>query len=758
MWTVINLKKEKAYKFRRTFREYVAFVIWIFAILQLFFIDFYTYFHRLVPPEYNQIFDITFLTFIFITISVFTIKDKRNIYKTILYTLFYPFLLILPTILKIVLKPLFIFGIFLTYFNSSWKEKIISMCSTILLIVFYSLIFSSNSKIIITISIVGVIVYIANHFIMIFYKTFKINPPLKASTYVLIKIWNKIKYQFLLKENLIPLKDVPKNPSNNDSTPQKEETRIMSISILVGINQFFLFLKSKLTLIKERRIILLYPVLSLLLTILITVFSFAFIVLGLHKLNSSAYYLSTTPMVSDFLYYSTNTLFHINTPQFYPISFTAKLFFVIESFLGVLILIFLVSFIVIVQRGRYDELIEGILIISDRFSNEAEIQLFEDYKVNMKEAFAIIDKSSIKEFQNIIYHFSSNAQFKTSIETYDLLISGEEILKNGNIKQAELKISEAYVKDKYSPYTLYCMGLIAGEKSNYIDMMKFFNKAISIDDSMAKKIDSVKYKHFNLLYNNGVSHYNKYLGFLNDKTKNSESSLTSCIEYFIKALIIKNDYMANRLIAISYKLLSDIKKQLVDLNAALETPNKEILAYIDLGYYYQEQEEYLKASEFFKNGVEFEAKNEECLIRYAECLDLADRKEEAIVAYKAAIKKSPKERAASFNLGLLLFKKANECEDNEVERNRYMNEAIRYFIKTYRIDPNIKEVYDLLGTLLLQLEKYGKAKKYLEIGSKYFPHSSSIWQNLSYCYNKLGKENDAEEAYKKSESLKGETD
>ena len=758
MWTVINLKKEKAYKFRRTFREYVAFVIWIFAILQLFFIDFYTYFHRLVPPEYNQIFDITFLTFIFITISVFTIKDKRNIYKTILYTLFYPFLLILPTILKIVLKPLFIFGIFLTYFNSSWKEKIISMCSTILLIVFCSLIFSSNSKIIITISIVGVIVYIANHFIMIFYKTFKINPPLKASTYVLIKIWNKIKYQFLLKENLTPLKGVPKNPSNNDSTPQKEETRIMSISILVGINQFFLFLKSKLTLIKERRIILLYPVLALLLTILITVFSFAFIVLGLHKLNSSAYYLSSTPMVSDFLYYSTNTLFHINTPQFYPISITAKLFFVIESFLGVLILIFLVSFIFIVQRGRYDELIEGILIISDRFSNEAEIQLFEDYKVNMKEAFAIIDKSSIKEFQNIIYHFSSNVEFKTSIETYDLLISGEEILKNGNIKQAELKISEAYVKDKYSPYTLYCMGLIAGEKSNYIDMMKFFNKAISIDDSMAKKIDSVKYKHFNLLYNNGVSHYNKYLGFLNDETKNSESSLTSCIEYFMKALIIKNDYMANRLIAISYKLLSDKKKQLVYLNAALEAPNKEIIAYIDLGYYYQEQKEYLKASEFFKNGVEFEAKNEECLIRYAESLDLADRKEEAIEAYRVAFKRNPKEVAIPFNLGLLLFKKANELNENDIQRKQFMNDAAYYFIKAYRIDPTIREIYDLLGTLLLQLEKYRKAKKYLEIGIKFFPDSSSIWQNLSFYYNKLGREEDAEEAYKKSESFKSETD
>jgi Tfp pilus assembly protein PilF len=58
-----------------------------------------------------------------------------------------------------------------------------------------------------------------------------------------------------------------------------------------------------------------------------------------------------------------------------------------------------------------------------------------------------------------------------------------------------------------------------------------------------------------------------------------------------------------------------------------------------------------------------------------------------------------------------------------------------------------------LGTLLLQLEQYDKAREVLEKGVELFPDSSTVWQNLSFLYAKMGEKEKAEEAFEKSKQL-----
>jgi Flp pilus assembly protein TadD len=155
----------------------------------------------------------------------------------------------------------------------------------------------------------------------------------------------------------------------------------------------------------------------------------------------------------------------------------------------------------------------------------------------------------------------------------------------------------------------------------------------------------------------------------------------------------------------------------------------------------------------FKKGIEVDPNNYECLVRYAENLDMADEREAAVLAYKAAYELFPLEKAIPFNLGLLLFKKANAVEEDEELKTELMSESIFYFEKAREIDPEIKEIYSLLGTLLLQREQYDKAKELLEQGVELFPDSAIIWQNLSFLYAKLGEKEKAEEAFEKSKQL-----
>ena len=94
--------------------------------------------------------------------------------------------------------------------------------------------------------------------------------------------------------------------------------------------------------------------------------------------------------------------------------------------------------------------------------------------------------------------------------------------------------------------------------------------------------------------------------------------------------------------------------------------------------------------------------------------------------------------------------------EDEAQKNKLLDEAIFYFQKAREVDPEIKEVYGLLGTLLLQREQYEEAKIVLEKGVELFPDSPTIWQNLSFMYAKMGEKEKAEEAYEKSKQLQEE--
>jgi tetratricopeptide (TPR) repeat protein len=299
----------------------------------------------------------------------------------------------------------------------------------------------------------------------------------------------------------------------------------------------------------------------------------------------------------------------------------------------------------------------------------------------------------------------------------------------------------------------YYLGEIQGKKGQIKEMVESFDKSLAIKNTFQREIELSRANYFGKYYNDGVSAYNAMIQIEDKTSEQAIKRLNQVIEDFTNVNYIKKDYMSTRLISISYQFMDDDENTLKYLYEAAEAKPDTAMAYVDLGYYFQRHQEYLKAAEQFKKGIDVDPKNEECLIRYAESLDMAEKKEEAIVAYKAAFEISPQEKAIPFNLGLLLFKQANSIENDEAKKNAVMEDAIFYFEKAREIDPEIKEVYDLLGTLLLQLEKYDQAREVLEKGVELFPESATVWQNLSFLYAKIGDKKKAEEAFEKSKQL-----
>jgi tetratricopeptide (TPR) repeat protein len=299
----------------------------------------------------------------------------------------------------------------------------------------------------------------------------------------------------------------------------------------------------------------------------------------------------------------------------------------------------------------------------------------------------------------------------------------------------------------------YYLGEVQGKRGEIREMIESFDKSLAISNTYQNEINIAKRTYFNRFYNDGVSAYNALIKTEDKSSDEAKNQLDKIVSNFTQANYINNAYVTNRLLAIAYQVVGDDSNCLKYLNIAADVDPDTATAYIDLGYYYQRHQEFLKAAEQFKKGIDIDPDNSECLIRYAESLDMANEQEAAIDAYKAAIKVSPSEKAIPFNLGLLYFKRANSVEGDEAQKKKFMEEAVSYFEKAREIDPEIKEVYDLLGTLLLQLQQFEKAKEVLEQGVERFPESASVWQNLSFVYAKLGEQKKAEEAFEKSKQL-----
>jgi tetratricopeptide (TPR) repeat protein len=327
--------------------------------------------------------------------------------------------------------------------------------------------------------------------------------------------------------------------------------------------------------------------------------------------------------------------------------------------------------------------------------------------------------------------------------------------KGSRWDQAWKSVKNAVVKVPQDAEAWYYYGEIAGQKGLIDSMMLGFDKSLSINTTHKAEIENAKSKYFAKFYNSGVQSYNSYIKIEDKEGENAKKVLNGMVEDFKKALLIKNDFQANRLISIAYNNLNDDENRLKYLLKATESNPDTALGWVDLGFYYRNLKDYDKAIEYFEKAIQIDPQNINALTLYAESFDFAGKKDEAIEAYKKAIEVNPEEKALPFNLGLLLYKEANRDGIDPDERMKYLNDAELYFGKVYDLDPEFREIYDLYGPVLIYVKNFEKAEQVLLEGVKYFPDSPSIWTNLSIVYANLSKKDKANDAAKKAKELSG---
>jgi tetratricopeptide (TPR) repeat protein len=326
----------------------------------------------------------------------------------------------------------------------------------------------------------------------------------------------------------------------------------------------------------------------------------------------------------------------------------------------------------------------------------------------------------------------------------------------GNFDRALGLAFEATQKSPNNSEAWFWLGEIYYAKNQITEMVEAFNKSLSINNKFESKINVTKNKCFKDLYNKGVQYYNEYVKIEDKKSDSAKEKIKSSIDNFTKATLVKENYTSNRLTANAYQFLGDNENNLKYLLRASEIKPDTIQAWIDLGNHYYNLEEYVKAAEYFKKGLDIDMLNAECLTMYAQSLNFAGKGEEAIKAFTDAMKQNPEEKALPYNLGLIYYKQALNLKLEDEQRTNLLKNAAQLFYKAYELDPEIKDIYILLSFTLIELKRYEEAIELLHHGTEIFPENHMIWYNLGVGYARMGNEEKAKEAFKKSDQLKTE--
>jgi len=328
-------------------------------------------------------------------------------------------------------------------------------------------------------------------------------------------------------------------------------------------------------------------------------------------------------------------------------------------------------------------------------------------------------------------------------------------VKKQHYKEAYILAQDAIEKYPKSAEAWFYWGWLNGEyKENYKIMNQALNKAVQLNPT--KK---VAFQDGRLKVNDAVHRYRadkfleKYSNVVKiilraqeseDKVKRNEllekaSEKLTLLIYIDTARV--EPYWP---LAAVYFGLGDTTKALTVLGNALnQFPQNENVLIVG-GEIYGLTHQYDKAEDLYKQAIEVAPSNS---IPYLKLGNLESNRrnwEKAKEYYQKAVKRDPDNADLNYNVGVSLY-----------NLQRY-EEAIRFFVRSIETEPDSQLSYTILAGCYVRSEtRTDEGIAFLENAVQRYPEDEGLWEFLAVLYGKKGMKDKAEEAFKKSQELKG---
>ncbi|HAG49715.1 MAG: hypothetical protein A2X87_00255 [Deltaproteobacteria bacterium GWC2_42_51] len=369
-------------------RETIAILFWVYVLVKLFAFDIDVFLMNKLLPEFVWLLNLKFFILIGIIASIWLVTKNKHILSWSLHVFFYPAIVLLWKI------PFFIFKqkswilafAFINSIISFFKSIKYSFITSAFFLASVAIIFSfSNEKLLwfATAIILGVLLITYIHRFILVFKPSSIFQ-------VHIKIFSGIRKHgvssFALDESI---KNLP--VASLDQKQMEKWTTNLQMSVL--FNRVCLFAARKLRDYQNSGLNIVSYVLTILMLIVLTIFSFAVINYGLFKIDANLFGYSVAPTFFTFFYYSFNNLLFNSIREIaptMPISQTASM---IESFFALFLVVIFVSLLLSVRSQRHAEELNEVIKGIEGQGKDMEGFIKDEYKINsIDDAMAELEK------------------------------------------------------------------------------------------------------------------------------------------------------------------------------------------------------------------------------------------------------------------------------------------------------------------------------------------------------------------------------
>ena len=355
-------------------------------------------------------------------------------------------------------------------------------------------------------------------------------------------------------------------------------------------------------------------------------------------------------------------------------------------------------------------------------------------------------------------------------------------IQQKNYDKALASLKKEVAANPKSDEGYYLMGYVYSLQNKVDEMLDAFNKSLAISPKYQKEITSSKTFMWANSFNLGVKSFQK--GNTASTKDSAKIFYDRSIESFKTAIKIEPDsinthrnlafvllnsqkydeaiaplkmIIAKRNSKDGYRFLGNIyylkAKNLKSKFTSTKNP-KDSVAYMDM---------FNKAIKVLEAGKKAYPNDSNILLELSNSYIGAQKSDVAINAFKEGVKRQPGNKYYHYNYGVLLL------------NSKKYSEAIEQFKAAEKIDPNYENALYNLGVVYVQWGdeimksdedkdknlksdkykiKYEAALPYLERVIQLNSKDASIWETLGKVYTRLGKTNDAENAFNKADSLR----
>lgn len=327
-------------------------------------------------------------------------------------------------------------------------------------------------------------------------------------------------------------------------------------------------------------------------------------------------------------------------------------------------------------------------------------------------------------------------------------------IKNQQYDNALESAEEAVKKYPDNAEAWYYYGWLNGEhKQNWSKMNEGFDKAMALNPATKVSVQGM-----NVSLSDAVKQYRtntfaeKFNSAGRDLKKASETDdpeaqrqlyMTAQEKLEVASKVAPDRHEPYRPLALTYLQLGDTTKAGEVLETGIQKfgDNEELL--IVAGEVYTRSGDFDRAAELFVKASEVNPENGDVYQKLGNLEASRGNWTKANEYYGKAIEMDPTNSNLAFNIGVSFYNQGQ------------FEKAIPFFVTAVENDAENMSNYEILGQTYVRAEKYSEAVPFLENATSKYPDNADMWELLAIAYGRTDQAAKSNEAFKKSQDLRG---